>query len=84
MNKMTKREVLEFARFCNKPVKFAYYCELENKLGISRNQQDQVKLGYNSGVYGWNYDVLNFNKCVVVSGYRPFSCDHVTSEDLED
>ena len=32
------------------------------------------KIGYNAGVYGWNYDVfeLDWNTCII-TGYRTFS-----------
>ena len=29
--------------------------------------------GYNSGVYGWNYDVYLIGKYTVVAGYRPLT-----------
>lgn len=28
------------------------------------------KLGYNSGIYGWNYDVYEYNTSVLLVGYR--------------
>lgn len=28
------------------------------------------RIGYNAGIYGWNYDIFNFGKAVIVAGYR--------------
>lgn len=30
------------------------------------------KIGYTSGVYGWDADVYDAGKCFIVMGYRPF------------
>ena len=47
----------------------AGYCELQNITPRPR------VIGYNAGIYGWNYDVIehptNSNICIV-TGYRPF------------
>lgn len=29
------------------------------------------RLGYNSGVYGWNYDAFDLGGVILVTGYRP-------------
>ena len=51
------------------------YCELYYLLYF------QKRIGYNSGVYGWNYDVfhIDFRTCIV-TGYRPFG--NIKSYDL--
>ena len=48
------------------------YCELNSLLSFFN------KLGYNSGVYGWNYDAYSFHsydngRVVIVTGYRPLA-----------
>lgn len=43
------------------------YCDLYWSL------REYKKLGYNSGVYGWNYDVYMIDyDTIIVTGYRPF------------
>lgn len=32
-------------------------------------------IGYNSGVYGWNYDVYDVGESVICCGYRPSAFD---------
>ena len=34
------------------------------------------KVGYNSGVYGWNYDLYKINGVDIVTGYRPPYCEY--------
>lgn len=43
------------------------YCDLYK---LTRNLK---KIGYNAGIYGWNYDVfeLDWNTCII-TGYRTF------------
>lgn len=50
------------------------YCEYQNELNKFK------KIGYNSGLYGWNYDVymIDYDTCIV-TGYRPFG-EKITSE----
>jgi hypothetical protein len=59
---MTRKEIIN--RF-----KYVYsvgYCDLWHLL------QYQNKIGYNAGVYGWNYDIfaLDCNNIAICTGYR--------------
>lgn len=47
------------------------YCQCQRVLNLfGRN----YKIGYNSGVYGWNYDLYRVHGVDIVTGYRvPFS-----------
>lgn len=62
MEKITRKQVNMYKNIICVP-----YCDLWYLLYF-RN-----KTGYNSGVYGWNYDFyhINLNTCIV-TGYRPF------------
>lgn len=42
------------------------YCDLQSLL----RYVDPI--AYTCGVYGWNADIYNFGKIVIVTGYRPF------------
>ena len=67
-NKMTKKDVRRIAG--NRPVLSADYtvsCYLEEK-GFE-------PIGYNCGVYGWNYDVYDFGSVIICCGYRPGTFD---------
>lgn len=44
------------------------YCCLQNIISASCIQP----FGYNSGVYGWNYDCYAIDDCLIITGYRPF------------
>ena len=42
------------------------------------------KLGYNSGVYGWNYDVYEYGHNVLLVGYRvPSFATYIEPEEVE-
>lgn len=42
------------------------------------------KLGYNSGVYGWNYDVYEYGRNVLLVGYRvPSFATYIEPEEVE-
>lgn len=46
-------------------VVFVPYCGLDSLLVFDD------PIGYNCGVYGWNYDVYDLgNRCAIVTGYR--------------
>lgn len=62
--RMTRADVRSFARAVGKPVFYTGYCELQSL--ASRWE----KIGYNSSVYGWNWDCFNFPDFVLVTGYR--------------
>lgn len=40
------------------------YCELQTLFSSVSPRY------YNSGVYGWNYDVYEFDNCYIATGYR--------------
>ena len=42
------------------------------------------KLGYNSGVYGWNYDVYEYGLSVLLVGYRvPSFATYIEPKEVE-
>ena len=42
------------------------------------------KIGYNSGVYGWNYDVYEYDRSVLLVGYRvPSFATYIEPEEVE-
>ena len=42
------------------------------------------KIGYNSGVYGWNYDVYEYGHNVLLVGYRvPSFATYIKPEEVE-
>ena len=62
--RMSRNDVRSFARAVGKPVFYTGYCELQSL--VFRWE----KIGYNSGIYGWNWDCYNFPDFVLVTGYR--------------
>ena len=40
------------------------YCELQSLLNI------KSRVGYNKGVYGWNFDAFDFGGVGLITGYR--------------
>lgn len=41
---------------------------------------------YNSGIYGWNYDVYipdEFRDIAIITGYRAFNCEMLDSEKIK-
>lgn len=48
----------------NKPVIKIGYCAAQNMLAYSE------RIGYMSGVYGWNCDVYDFDGAYILTGYR--------------
>ena len=60
--KVTRKDVQGF-----KVLKVGY-CKMQNLLKYSGGN----KVGYNSGVYGWNYDLYKFGlNIAITTGYRP-------------
>lgn len=43
------------------------YCQCQTAMRIFA---DEYRIGYNTGVYGWNYDLYTINDCDIVTGYR--------------
>ena len=61
--KMTKKNILYFGQ------------EVINIDLVSCKTESVLKMflrpmGYNAGVYGWNYDVYDLGFCIVLTGYR--------------
>lgn len=64
MKKVTRNEINK-----NNMVTLGY-CQCQRVLNLFGND---YKVGYNSGVNGWNYDLYNINGVSVVTGYNvPF------------
>lgn len=43
------------------------YCQCQTVLGMFGYD---CKVGYNSGIYGWNYDLYRVNRVDIVTGYN--------------
>lgn len=42
------------------------------------------KIGYNSGIYGWNYDVYKYGRNVLLVGYRvPSFANYIDPKEVE-
>jgi len=67
---LTKKDVL---RITKGEVYSIGYCKAQYLLNYSR------KVGYNAGVYGWNYDVYIVGDDTIITGYRPFKCKKIDS-----
>lgn len=52
------------------------YCELQSLLNI------KSRVGYNKGVYGWNFDTYDFGGVGLITGYRTRGADIVLSNDF--
>lgn len=63
MNEITKNDIKRQYRIIIR----VGYCDLYHLTKRLR------KVGYNAGIYGWNYDVfeLDYNTCII-TGYRAF------------
>ena len=65
MRKITRSEINK-----NNMVALSY-CQCQRVLNLFGND---YKVGYNSGVYGWNYDLYRIHGVDIVTGYRvPFA-----------
>ena len=45
------------------------YCELQSLLNMKN------RVGYNNGVYGWNFDAFDFGGVCLITGYRTRGAD---------
>ena len=45
------------------------YCELQSILNM------KSRIGYNNGVYGWNFDAFDFGGVCLITGYRTRGAD---------
>lgn len=52
------------------------YCELQSLLNM------KSRVGYNKGVYGWNFDVFDFGGVGLITGYRTRGADIVLLSDF--
>lgn len=49
------------------------YCELQSLLNM------KSRIGYNNGVYGWNFDAFDFGGVCLITGYRTRGADVMLS-----
>ena len=74
MEKMTKNDIMRLSAYgkvlyTTQPVK-----------GLNHLN----KVGYNSGVYGWNYDVYEYDRNVLMVGYRvPSFATYIEPKEVE-
>ena len=61
MRKVTRNEINK-----NNMVALGY-CQIQRVLDLFA---DEYKIGYNTGVYGWNYDLYTINGVDIVTGYN--------------
>ena len=67
MRKITRNEI-------NKENMVALsYCQAQTVLNLFGTD---YKVGYNAGVYGWNYDLYRIASVDIVTGYRPPYCEY--------
>lgn len=52
------------------------YCELQSLLNM------KSRVGYNKGVYGWNFDAFDFGGVGLITGYRTRGADIALSTDF--
>lgn len=65
MRKVTRKDINK-----NNMVTLSY-CQCQRVLNLFGGD---YKIGYNSGVYGWNYDLYRIGDVDIVTGYRiPYS-----------
>lgn len=71
--KLTRKDVAET---CGTKTRCVGYCELQKTLAVLEARGAVTKLGYNSGLYGWNwtaYLIKGTDKredVILVTGYR--------------
>ena len=56
---------------------YCYYCDIQSC------EHFLARIGYNSGVYGWNCTVYAAGDIAVVTGYRPAGRYELTREQCE-
>ena len=52
------------------------YCALQSLLNM------KSRVGYNTGVYGWNFDAFDFGGVGLITGYRTRGADIVLPSDF--
>ena len=60
---MKEKSLREAARYGEKVIACGY-CSMQHLLHY------QSRAGYACGVYGWNFDVYEFNGTIITTGYR--------------
>lgn len=70
MEKLTRKKVYEIAN--GRPVIRSGYCKITPLLQVMEREGQALKIGYCSGVHGWNCDVWEVGPVIFVEGYRPF------------
>ena len=65
---LTKKDVLRITRG---NVYSIGYCKAQYLLMFTH------KVGYNSGIYGFNYDVYIVGDDTIITGYRPFKAEKI-------
>ena len=65
-------------RLTNGRVYSVGYCQAQYLLMFTR------RVGYNAGIYGWNYDVYIVGDDVIITGYRPFNAEKISYELLKE
>lgn len=74
MEKLTRNDIKRIAAYGN-----IYYTNM-NKPELKYLD----KIGYNSGVYGWNFDVYKLGCSVLLVGYRvPSYAERINDESLD-
>lgn len=76
---MKEKSLREAARYGEKVIACGY-CSMQNLLHY------QSRVGYTCGVYGWNFDVYEFNGAIITTGYRRMigkPVDHALLEEYE-
>ena len=74
IEKMTRNDVKKRAAYGN-----IYYTDM-NIYSLKYFN----KIGYNAGVYGWNYDVYEYGRNVLLVGYRvPSFATYIEAEEVQ-
>ena len=71
MKKLTKGNINNYRRVLN-----VSYCSLQSILSVLE------RVGYNSGEFGWNWDLYNYGGVAIVTGYRNFPKGVMVSYDI--
>jgi len=64
--KITNKELKE-----NNTILSVGYCAMQSLLSY------YYPIAYNSGIYGWNYDVYNIDGIIICTGYRPIASQNI-------
>ena len=72
---LTKKDVLRITRG---NIYSIGYCKAQYLLMFTH------KVGYNSGIYGFNYDVYIVGDDTIITGYRPFKAEKIDFDLLKE